>query len=111
MQLGGDVETGHHREFGRAFLEIRDDCGLFDGVWKKGEKHQVWMSHGDKITEIPTGFRAVGVSDGSPFAAIADDVRRIYAVPFHPAEIGSAACRGKSVSVRVHCGGRRIIKK
>ena len=84
MQLGGSVETGHHREFGRAFLEIKDDCELFDGVWAKGEKHQVWMSHGDKITEIPTGFRAVGVSDGSPFAAIADDVRKIYAVQFHP---------------------------
>ncbi|MFN4310480.1 MAG: glutamine-hydrolyzing GMP synthase [Ferrovibrio sp.] len=84
MQLGGQVETGHHREFGRAFLEIKDDCGLFDGVWGKGEKHQVWMSHGDKITKIPDGFRVVGVSDGSPYAAIADDKRKIYAVQFHP---------------------------
>jgi len=83
-QLGGQVETGHHREFGRAFLEIKDDCGLFDGVWGKGEKHQVWMSHGDKITKIPDGFRVVGVSDGSPYAAIADDKRKIYAVQFHP---------------------------
>lgn len=84
MQQGGSVETGHHREFGRAFLEIKDDCGLFDGVWKKGEKHQVWMSHGDKITRIPDGFRVVGVSDGSPYAAIANDDRKIYAVQFHP---------------------------
>src|SRR5918911_5244748 len=49
-QLGGKVETGHHREFGRAFLEIESDSALFDGVWAKGTRHQVWMSHGDKIT-------------------------------------------------------------
>ena len=84
MQLGGSVETGHHREFGRAFLEIKDDCGLFDGVWRKGEKHQVWMSHGDKITKIPDGFRAVGISDGSPYAAIANDEKKFYGVQFHP---------------------------
>ncbi|HEX6956616.1 MAG TPA: glutamine-hydrolyzing GMP synthase [Ferrovibrio sp.] len=83
-QLGGQVETGHHREFGRAFLEIKDDCALFDGVWEQGQKHQVWMSHGDRVTKLPPGFRVVGVSEGAPFAAIADDARRIYAVQFHP---------------------------
>nr|WP_137389613.1 glutamine-hydrolyzing GMP synthase [Rhodoligotrophos defluvii] len=83
-QLGGKVEGGHHREFGRAFLDITDECLLFDGVWRQGERHQVWMSHGDRVTAIPDGFRVVGVSDGAPFAAIADDVRRIYAVQFHP---------------------------
>jgi GMP synthase (glutamine-hydrolysing) len=83
-QLGGQVEGGHHREFGRSFLEIKDQCALFDGVWTPGEKHQVWMSHGDRVTKLPDGFRVVAVSDGAPFAAIADDKRRIYAVQFHP---------------------------
>jgi GMP synthase (glutamine-hydrolysing) len=83
-QLGGSVERADHREFGRAFLEVRDRCALFDGVWEPGERHQVWMSHGDRVNAIPEGFRVVAVSDGAPFAAIADEARRIYAVQFHP---------------------------
>jgi GMP synthase (glutamine-hydrolysing) len=83
-QLGGSVEGGHHREFGRAFLEIEDECALFDGVWAKGTRHQVWMSHGDRVTTIPDGFRVVGTSTGAPFAAIADEKRKFYAVQFHP---------------------------
>src|SRR5690606_694214 len=63
---------------------IREDCGLFEDVWRAGEKHQVWMSHGDRVTKLPDGFRVVAVSDGAPFAAIADDRRRIYGVQFHP---------------------------
>jgi GMP synthase (glutamine-hydrolysing) len=83
-QLGGKVEAGHHREFGRAFLEIEEDNPLFEGVWAKGTRHQVWMSHGDKVTGIPEGFKVVGTSAGAPFAAIADEKRRFYAVQFHP---------------------------
>ena len=83
-QLGGKVEAGHHREFGRAFLEIVDDCPLFEGVWAAGTRHQVWMSHGDRVTAIPEGFRVVGTSTGAPFAAIADEARNFYAVQFHP---------------------------
>ena len=83
-QLGGKVEAGHHREFGRAFLEIEDDCALFEGVWAKGTRHQVWMSHGDRVTAIPPNFRIVGTSTGAPFAAIADETRKFYAVQFHP---------------------------
>ncbi|TIU28409.1 MAG: GMP synthase (glutamine-hydrolyzing), partial [Mesorhizobium sp.] len=83
-QLGGKVEAGHHREFGRAFLEIEDDCALFDGVWAKGTRHQVWMSHGDRVTAIPDGFQVVGTSTGAPFAAIAHEARQFYAVQFHP---------------------------
>ncbi|MCO6388376.1 glutamine-hydrolyzing GMP synthase [Aliihoeflea sp. 40Bstr573] len=83
-QLGGKVEGGHHREFGRAFLDIEDECALFAGVWAKGTRHQVWMSHGDRVTSIPEGFRVVGTSTGAPFAAIADEKRRFYAVQFHP---------------------------
>jgi GMP synthase (glutamine-hydrolysing) len=83
-QLGGEVEAGHHREFGRAEIEVRDDCALFAGVWKKGERDTVWMSHGDRVTRLPSGFKVVGVSKGAPFAAIADDARKLYAVQFHP---------------------------
>ncbi len=83
-QLGGAVETSDHREFGRAFLDVKEPCALFDGVWKPGERAQVWMSHGDRITAIPPGFRVVAVTEGAPFAAIADEARRVYAVQFHP---------------------------
>jgi GMP synthase (glutamine-hydrolysing) len=83
-QLGGRVVTGDHSEFGRAFVEIKDECVLFDGLWKPGEKHQVWMSHGDKVDALPPGFRIVAQSDGAPFAASADDSRRFYGVQFHP---------------------------
>ncbi|MEO0618946.1 MAG: glutamine-hydrolyzing GMP synthase [Pseudomonadota bacterium] len=83
-QMGGGVEGGHHREFGRAELEITSDTPLFAGVWQAGEKHQVWMSHGDRVTALPDGFEVVGVSTGAPFAAIADENRNMYAVQFHP---------------------------
>ncbi|MVA98641.1 glutamine-hydrolyzing GMP synthase [Nitratireductor sp. CAU 1489] len=83
-QLGGTVEAGHHREFGRAFLDVRQDCALFKGVWASGTRHQVWMSHGDRVTDIPPGFKVVGTSSGAPFAAIADEARRFFAVQFHP---------------------------
>ncbi len=83
-QLGGKVETSDHREFGRAFVDISADCALFDGPWKKGEREQVWMSHGDRVVVLPHGFKVVGTSEGAPFAAIADDDRRLYAVQFHP---------------------------
>ena len=83
-QLGGKVESGHHREFGRAFLDIEEENALFEGVWAKGTRHQVWMSHGDRVTALPEGFRVVGTSSGAPFAAIADEARRFYAVQFHP---------------------------
>ena len=82
--LGGKVEPADHREFGRAFLEIKDDCLLFEGVWKKGDKEQVWMSHGDTVTKIPDNFTVVGASENAPFAAIADDENHFYGLQFHP---------------------------
>jgi GMP synthase (glutamine-hydrolysing) len=83
-QLGGEVEGSDHQEFGRATVEITEDCGLTDGLWQRGERHQVWMSHGDRVVRLPEGFRVIGTSQGAPFAMIADDARRIYAVQFHP---------------------------
>ncbi len=83
-QLGGRVEAAEHREFGRAFVEISGDCAIFDGVWRPGERQQVWMSHGDRVVDIPAGFRVVATSEGAPFAAIADDERHFYGLMFHP---------------------------
>jgi GMP synthase (glutamine-hydrolysing) len=83
-QLGGAVEAGHHREFGRAEVEVIADTPLFEGVWRKGERYPVWMSHGDRVTRLPPGFEVIGVSDNAPFAAVADPARRFYAVQFHP---------------------------
>ena len=52
-QLGGAVTGSDHREFGRAFLEVKEPCALFDGVWEVGGREQVWMSHGDRVTALP----------------------------------------------------------
>ncbi|HXQ66665.1 MAG TPA: glutamine-hydrolyzing GMP synthase [Alphaproteobacteria bacterium] len=84
QQLGGEVAPSDHQEFGRAFVEVTGDSVLSDGVWKKGERQQVWMSHGDRVVRLPPGFRAVGVSEGAPYAMTADDKRRFYGVMFHP---------------------------
>ena len=83
-QLGGTVEGGHHREFGRAEVEVVRDAALFEGVWQKGQKYPVWMSHGDRVTKLPAGFEVIGISNNAPFAAIADEKRKFYAVQFHP---------------------------
>ena len=82
-QLGGMVEGGHHREFGRADIEVTGDCRLFDGVWRRGERYPVWMSHGDRVTALPDGFSVVATSENAPVAAMADESRRFYAVQFH----------------------------
>jgi GMP synthase (glutamine-hydrolysing) len=83
-QLGGKVEGGHHREFGRADLEVRAASNLFDSAWLVGERHPVWMSHGDRITEMPPGFTVAGVSENAPFAVIQDEKRKYYGLMFHP---------------------------
>jgi GMP synthase (glutamine-hydrolysing) len=82
--LGGTVEGGHAGEFGRADLTIAKDHPLFQGLAGVGELETVWMSHGDRVTAIPDGFEIIGTSPGAPFAAIANDARRIYGVQFHP---------------------------
>jgi GMP synthase (glutamine-hydrolysing) len=70
-QLGGEVQTSDHREFGRAMVSVIEPCALFDGVWQVGAEEQVWMSHGDRVVALPEGFRVVATSDGAPYAAIA----------------------------------------
>jgi len=88
-QLGGTVEAGgavgeRGGEFGRAFLTVTEPCALFEGLWEVGSRHQVWMSHGDKVTAFAPGFKIVATSDGAPFAVIADEERRYYGTQFHP---------------------------
>jgi GMP synthase (glutamine-hydrolysing) len=83
-QLGGKVESGHHREFGRAEVSVKAPSALFEGVWSDGAKHTVWMSHGDRITQLPPGFVVKGVSENAPYAAIEDEKRRFYGLMFHP---------------------------
>src|SRR6516162_6779056 len=83
QQLGGKVEGGHHREFGRAEVEVTQESPLLEGVWRKGGKYPVWMSHGDRVTALPPGFRVLATSPNAPIAAIADEARKFYATQFH----------------------------
>ena len=83
VQLGGAVESGHHREFGRADVEATAASPLLDGVWAQG-LHPVWMSHGDRVTRMPPGFERIGRSANAPDCMIADEARRFYGLQFHP---------------------------
>lgn len=86
MQLGGKVEGSNLREFGYAAVEIKDSCPLFDGLTDhEGQKLlDVWMSHGDKVTAIPQGFKCVGSTDTCPYAAVYNEEKQFFGVQFHP---------------------------
>ena len=89
QQLGGKVEPGNTREFGSAQIRARGHTKLFDGIQDSttAEGHgmlDVWMSHGDKVTEMPPGFTLMASNAACPIAAMADEARRFYAVQFHP---------------------------
>ena len=103
--LGGEVAPGMTREFGRAEVDVVADNALFTDVWKAGEKHIVWMSHGDKVNRLPPGFKVTAHTESAPFAAIADEGRRIYGVQFHP-EVAHTPEGGRLLSnfVRNICG-------
>jgi GMP synthase (glutamine-hydrolysing) len=88
-QLGGAVENGLVREFGYAQVRTRGHSRLFDGIQDRtnGEGHgllDVWMSHGDKVTALPPGFKVIASNETTPIAGMADESRRFYAVQFHP---------------------------
>ena len=100
-QLGGKVESGHHREFGRAMVSVKTKSPLFEGVWDTGGEHQVWMSHGDRVTRLPQGFEVIATSPNAPLAAVADEKRRFYAVQFHP-EVVHTPDGAKLISNFVH---------
>jgi GMP synthase (glutamine-hydrolysing) len=84
VQLGGVVEAGHAREFGRADVAVQAPSALFDGVWELGSQYPVWMSHGDRVTALPEGFTVKATSPNAPFAVASDEARRFYSVMFHP---------------------------
>jgi GMP synthase (glutamine-hydrolysing) len=88
-QLGGKVEGGHKREFGHAAVRARGHTALLkdiaDFTTPEGEGMlNVWMSHGDKVTELPPGFKLMASTDSCPIAGMADEARKFYAVQFHP---------------------------
>lgn len=88
-QLGGKVESGHQREFGFASVRARGHTALLDGIadFTTDEGFgmlDVWMSHGDKVTELPPGFRLMASTGSCPIAGMADETRRFYGVQFHP---------------------------
>ena len=109
-QLGGKVENGLVREFGYAEVRARGHSALLNGIndFVTDEGHgmlRVWMSHGDKVLEMPPGFKLMGNTDSCPIAAMFDEERRFYAVQFHP-EVTHTA-QGKAILGRfVHeiCG-------
>ena len=89
QQLGGRVEPGAKREFGYAEVRARGHTRLLDGIedLRSPEGHgmlKVWMSHGDKVVEMPAGFQLMASTDSCPIAGMADEVRGFYAVQFHP---------------------------
>ena len=83
-QLGGAVEASDDREFGRADITLIEDSPLFEGFGPVGHEERVWMSHGDRVSALPPGFKVIAKSGHAPFAAIADEDRRFYGVQFHP---------------------------
>ena len=109
-QLGGAVEPGKVREFGYAEVRLRGHSKLFDGIQDRVDRDgraylDVWMSHGDKVTALPPGFRLIAENPACPIAGMADESRRFYAVQFHP-EVTHTK-QGKAIYTRfVHeiCG-------
>ena len=88
-QLGGEVESSSHREFGAAQIRPTGASRLLDGLEDNRDASgqrvlDVWMSHGDRVVELPPGFSAIAASDNAPLAAMADETRRMYGLQFHP---------------------------
>ena len=89
QQLGGRVEAGKVREFGYAEVRARGHTQLLEGIedFRTPEGHgmlKVWMSHGDKVAELPPGFKLMASTEACPIAGMADEARRFYGVQFHP---------------------------
>ena len=100
-QLGGKVEGGHAAEFGRAEVHVVSPSALFEGVWEQGAQYAVWMSHGDRVTQLPDGFEVRAVSGNAPFAVATDEARKYYTTMFHP-EVVHTPDGGKLIANFVH---------
>jgi GMP synthase (glutamine-hydrolysing) len=88
-QLGGQVEGSSHREFGAAQVRPTNGAALLDGLEDNRDAQgrrvlDVWMSHGDRVTKLPPGFKPIAATDNAPLAAMADESRHFYGVQFHP---------------------------
>jgi GMP synthase (glutamine-hydrolysing) len=92
--LGGRVAAGEGREYGGADLEVLQPVGPL-AAFAAGEKLSVWMSHGDRVEALPSGFEAIGASEGAPLAAVAHRERRFFGVQFHPEVVHTP--RGKDM--------------
>ena len=105
QQLGGRVVTSDQKEFGRAYIDVVAPSALFDGLWNVGEKHQVWMSHGDRVETLAPGFEVVARSEGAPFAIATNEADKRYSLMFHP-EVVHTPDGGKLLAnfVRHVCG-------
>jgi GMP synthase (glutamine-hydrolysing) len=90
--LGGKVQHSSRREYGAGSLHLTKDSALFDGI---GPQLDIWSSHGDKITALPSGFRTVARTENSEFAAVEDNERKLYGLQFHP-EVAHTP-RGKEI--------------
>ena len=92
IELGGDVLDTSQREYGPAVISITSDDQLLSGL---GSEQPVWMSHGDSITRLPSGFSATAQTDSTPYAGLADPSRKLYGIQFHPEVVHTP--RGKDV--------------
>ncbi len=81
QHFGGEVVAADHHEYGKAKLKIESESPIFNGI---SDNQTVWMSHGDRAERLPKGFEVIGTSENSPYAAIADEKRKVYAFQFHP---------------------------
>jgi len=112
VQLGGKVEGSSHREFGYAEMRGRGHSKLFADIQDRVNEQghgllDVWMSHGDKVTELPPGFKLIGSSESAPIAAMADEERGFYGVQFHPEVTHTKQGRaiiGRFVNIICGCG-------
>ncbi len=105
--LGGVVEPASEREYGSALIDVKAASPLFEGVGVPGDKLPVWMSHGDRVVSLPQGFEPIATTRNAPFAAIADESRRLYGVQFHPEVVhtpGGAAMLKNFVHKIAGCG-------
>ena len=113
-QLGGSVEPSEFKEFGYARVNVTQPSRLLDAIEDHSDAEgrpqlDVWMSHGDKVVELPPGFEIIGSTDSAPVAAMADDGRGFYGIQFHP-EVTHTAQGGRILERFVHdiCGCEEV---
>ncbi|PIR54663.1 glutamine-hydrolyzing GMP synthase [Candidatus Peregrinibacteria bacterium CG10_big_fil_rev_8_21_14_0_10_36_19] len=102
-QLGGIIEKGKIREYGRAFVDFKKSEGLLKGL---KEKEEVWMNHFDQVVKLPEGFELIGETEDCPITAMADENRKFYGVQFHP-EVTHTPCGSQLLENFVNITGAK----